>query len=105
MYGLVVLFTLRAGQEPAFDQLVGETLASIKEREPGTLVYAVHHVQGVPEARVFYELYEDQAAFEEHERQPHVRRFLAEREQYTTDVRVDRLSLVDGKGVPAAAQS
>ena len=105
MYGLAVLFTLRAGHEPAFDQLVAETLPSIKEREPGTLVYAVHRVEGGgPEARVFYELYEDRAAFEEHERQPHVRRFLAEREQHTVAVRVDRLSFVAGKGVPAVDQ-
>jgi quinol monooxygenase YgiN len=104
MYGLVVLFTLRPGHESVFDHLVAETLVSIEEREPGTLVYAVHRVEGVTEARVFYELYRDRAAFEEHERQPHVRRFLSEREQHTTDVRVDRLSLVAGKGVPAAGQ-
>jgi quinol monooxygenase YgiN len=105
MYGLVVLFTLRPGHESVFDQLTAEMLASIEEREPGTLVYAVHRVEGGGhEARIFYELYRDRAAFEEHERQPHVRRFLSEREQHTIHVRVDRLSLVAGKGVPAVDQ-
>jgi quinol monooxygenase YgiN len=104
MLGLTVLFTLLPGHEAAFDQLVAETLVSIKSQEPGTLVYAVHQVEGDPQGRVFYELYRDRAAFDEHERQPHVRRFLTERENHTTAVRVDFLDLVDGKGVPVGAR-
>jgi quinol monooxygenase YgiN len=99
MFGLVVLFTLRAGHETAFDELVVATLTGIKEREPGTLVYAVHQVADQPQARIFYELYADEDAFTEHERQPHVRAFLEARAAHTTDVRVDRLSLLDAKGV------
>jgi quinol monooxygenase YgiN len=105
VYGLTVLFTLRAGHETTFDQLVNETLASIQEREPGTLIYAVHSVEGSPADRVFYELYQDRAAFEEHERQPHVRHFLAERQQHLAAVRVEFLNLVAGKGVPVETQS
>jgi quinol monooxygenase YgiN len=104
MFGLVVLFTLRAGHETAFDDLVTRTLASIKAREPGTLIYAVHQVVGEPQARIFYELYADAAAFEAHERQPHVRAFLDERVEHTTDVRVERLDLLDAKGSPAVPQ-
>jgi len=51
---------------------------------------------------LFYELYRDQAAFDAHEQQPHVRRFLAEREQHLEGVAVDRLTLVDGKGISAS---
>jgi quinol monooxygenase YgiN len=100
MYGLTVLFSLHPGHGEAFDRLVAETLPDIKSHEPGTLVYAVHEVHDQPEARVFYELYRDRAAFEEHERQEHVRRFLAERRQHLADVRVEFLTLSDGKGVP-----
>ena len=87
-------FSLCPGGEAAFDRLVSEAVRLIGEREPGTLLYLVHEVAGVPAARVFYELYRDRAAFEEHESQGHVRRFLAEREQYLSQSpRVEFLSL------------
>lgn len=79
MHGLVVRFELVSGQEHAFDQLVAETLPLIERSEAKTLAYVVHRVESEPSVRLFYELYQDVAAFEEHERQPHVQRFLAER--------------------------
>jgi quinol monooxygenase YgiN len=42
---------------------------------------------------VFYELYRDRQAFEAHERQEHVRRFLKGREQYLAATRVDTSAL------------
>jgi quinol monooxygenase YgiN len=93
-FGLVVRFFLRPGSEAAFDGLVSATVPLIGEREPGTLMYVVHGVEGDPAARVFYELYRDREAFEQHESQEHVRRFLAEREQYLSQPpRVEFLSL------------
>ena len=82
MFALVVRFDLRSGVAAAFDDLVEETLALIRRREPGTLVYACHQVEGSPDSRVFYELYETRSAFEDHEAGEHVRRFLHERQQY-----------------------
>jgi quinol monooxygenase YgiN len=84
-FGLVVRFSLRPGSEAAFDRLVSETVPLIEDREPGTLMYVVHEVEGDSAARIFYELYRDRGAFEEHESQGHVRRFLAEREQYLSE--------------------
>jgi quinol monooxygenase YgiN len=81
-----------------FDRLVAETVPSIRQHEPGTVVYAVHSVEGKPLQRVFYELYRDREAFGAHEAQPHTRRFLAEREQYLASVDVDFLTLQAGKG-------
>ncbi len=102
MFGLVVRFNLMGGSGPAFDKLTDETVAEIRTAEPGTLVYACHEVEGDLEARVFYELYQDRAAFDAHEQQPHVRRFLAEREQYLAgSPRVEFLSLRGGAGVPS----
>src|SRR6266508_1107613 len=75
MFGLVVRFDLKDGSGEVFDALTSEAVALIKEAEPGTLVYACHAVDGAPESRVFYELYRDRDAFEDHERQEHVRRF------------------------------
>jgi quinol monooxygenase YgiN len=90
-FGLVVRFTLRPGAEAAFDALVARTLDGIREREPGTLVYAVHATPS-PSERVFYELYADRAAFDAHEAQPHTRVFLAEREQHLAGVEVTFLT-------------
>jgi quinol monooxygenase YgiN len=99
MFGLSVRFTCRDADSAArFDRLVAETVPEIRDHEPGTIVYAVHTVEGQPLQRIFYELYRDRAAFDAHEEQPHTRRFLAEREQYLAGREVDRLSLLMGKG-------
>jgi quinol monooxygenase YgiN len=99
MFGLSVRFTCRdMASAEAFDNLVAETVPRISQHEPGTLVYAVHAVEGKPLERIFYELYRDRAAFDAHERQPHTRRFLAAREQFLAAVEVDFLTLQAGKG-------
>ncbi|MFB7779874.1 putative quinol monooxygenase [Streptomyces bauhiniae] len=88
-FGLVVRFTLRdAKAAEGFDALVSETLEGIRAHEPGTLAYVVHTVADDANARLFYELYADREAFDEHERQEHTRRFLSERERYVADVDV-----------------
>ena len=88
---LVVNHVLRPGHEEAFDELALRTLESIKASEPGTLVYAVHTVPGEPLRRVFYELYRDRAAFEDHEQYPHMTIFLADRPQHIESVEVEFL--------------
>lgn len=100
MFGLVVRFSLREDHVEAFDALVQETLAGVRQKEPGTLIYACHEVDGDPNARVFYELYRDRDAFDKHEQQDHVRRFLAQRRQHlAAEPRVEFLELREGKGV------
>lgn len=102
MFGLVVRFDLKDGSGEVFDALTSEAVAAIRDAEPGTLVYACHAVEGDPEARVFYELYRDKEAFEEHEHQEHVRRFHEKKAQYLSgEPRVEFLSLQLGKGTPA----
>lgn len=96
-FGLFVRFTLRDGAGDDFDALMRETTAGIRAHEPGTLVYACHEVEGAPNERIFFELYADHDAFEEHERQPHTRRFLAERSKYVEKTDVDRLQPYAGK--------
>lgn len=99
-FGLVVRFTLYDDAGEGFDRLVRETVEQIRAHEPSTLVYTCHRVEGQPSQRIFYELYRDRAAFDEHERQEHVRRFLDAREQYVADTAVDFLTFETGKGVP-----
>jgi len=96
-FGLVVRFTLKPGQETAFDELVSQTLIGIRSDEPGTHVYASHTVEGAPGVRLFYELYADRAAFDEHERQPHVQDFLAARGEHVESYTVDFLDLIAAK--------
>jgi len=99
MFGLFVRFTCKdEASAQAYDRLVAETIEAIKTDEPGTLVYASHLVEGQPLQRIFYELYQDRAAFEAHEASPATRRYLAERDQYLVSTEVDWLTLQTGKG-------
>jgi quinol monooxygenase YgiN len=100
--GLVVRFILRPGNEEAFDDLVSTTVAAIDRHEPGTLLYVTHAVEDEPRTRIFYELYRDRAAFEAHERQEHVRHFLAERERLVESFTVDWLHPTARAGTPKA---
>jgi len=100
VFGLVVRFELKDDAAAAgFDALVADTAPKIESEEPGTLKYIVHSVDGAPLSRVFYELYRDRAAFEDHEQQPHVKRFLAAREQFLKSHRVEFFASASGKGL------
>lgn len=102
MFALAVRFNLSSDQHAAlFDELTAETVREVIASEPGTLVYVTHGVEGEPLARVFYEVYRDKAAFDEHEQQPHTRRFLELRDQYIDSFRVEFLSPTVAKGLPS----
>jgi quinol monooxygenase YgiN len=101
VFGLVVRFNLKTGTGEQFDALTRDVVAVIRQSEPGTLIYACHKVEGDADARIFYELYRDRAAFEDHERQEHVNRFHEKKEPYLAgEPRVEFLSLHVGKGTP-----
>ena len=100
MFGLMVRFTCKdEAAATAFDDLVAQTGEHIRANEPGTVIYTVHRVDGRPLERVFYELYRDKDAFEEHESKDYVRAFLSERDRYLSATEVDRLDFMSGKGV------
>ncbi|MFD6066620.1 MULTISPECIES: putative quinol monooxygenase [Amycolatopsis] len=101
MIALYVRFVLKdEAAAVGFDELVARTTPLIEAREPGTLQYVVHLVADAPLSRAFYEVYADQAAFSAHERQPHVKQFMAERQQYLASYQVDFLAPAGGKGLP-----
>ena len=92
MFGVVARFDLKDERcAEAFDRLAAETAMGVWEYEPGTLTYATFRVEGEPLARMFYELYRDRGAFDEHESQPHTKRFMAGRERYVAATRVEYL--------------
>lgn len=99
-FGLVVRFVVKDGAVDEFDRLVAETVRAIRENEPETLIYACHAVHAQPGQRIFYELYQDREAFDRHERQPHIERFLAERQKYLESTTVDFLTPQASKGIP-----
>ncbi|GGX71958.1 putative quinol monooxygenase [Streptomyces hiroshimensis] len=97
-FGLVVRFTLRSPEAAeGFDELASRTLEGIRRHEHGTVVYVNHRVPGEPHVRLFYELYEDRAAFDAHEQQPHTRNFLEAREKFVAKTEVTFLERLDGK--------
>jgi quinol monooxygenase YgiN len=105
MFALVVRFDLTPEGVGGFDRLVHETVPLIAAREPGTWVYATHSVEGEPLARVFYEVYANRVAFDAHEEQEHVKRFLGAREQYLAGpVRVEFVTPGVATGLPNGAR-
>ena len=93
MFALVVRFDCRDQAAAArFDELTAEVVQQITEKEPGTLLYATHSVEGEPLARVFYEVYRDRAAFRAHEVADHVLRFHARKDPLLVATRVEFLS-------------
>jgi quinol monooxygenase YgiN len=62
-----------------FDRLAEQAAEGVRTAEPDTLVYVLHVVPKAPMQRIIYEIYRDRAAFESHERQPHIQRFAADR--------------------------
>jgi quinol monooxygenase YgiN len=93
MFALVVRFDCRDETAATrFDELAAEVVRHIEVNEPGTLVYATHHVEGEALARVFYEVYRDREAFDTHEVADHVRRFHAQKAPLVVGTRVEYLS-------------
>ena len=93
MFALVVRFDLTdENAADRFDALVTELLPQIAAHEPGTLTYAVHTVHDAPLSRLFYEVYRDEDALAEHERQPHTAHFLEAKDALLAGSRVEYLT-------------
>jgi quinol monooxygenase YgiN len=93
LYGLISIYTLAQGAEEDFDALAERVVEEVRTGEPEALVYAVHSVPNAGMQRIFYEVYRDRMAFEDHQRQPHIRRFEAERDPYVLATNVIELGM------------
>ena len=100
--GIAVRFDVVDEEAAAqFDRLTAAVVERITAAEPGTLVYTTHRVRDEPLARVFHEIYADDAALQAHEDAEHVRRFHAEKEHLLAGPpRVEMLLPGPGKGGP-----
>jgi len=93
VFTLVVRFDLPdEAAVRAFDELTAAAVPLIHAHEAGTLVYETYAVEGEPLARVFYEVYRDRDAHDEHERQPHTAAFLTAVRALVSQIRVEYLS-------------
>ncbi len=77
--GRLSIYTLLDDKSAEFDQIAERAAEGVRSSEPDTLVYVIHVVPKAPMQRIIYEIYRDRAAFESHERQPHIQRFTADR--------------------------
>jgi quinol monooxygenase YgiN len=100
LYGQIAIYTLLDETADDFERLASEVVEQVKTREPGTLVYVMHGVPAAPMQRILYAVYRDEAAFDEHERQPYIRQFEEEREPFVLATNVIELGVKLGKFAP-----
>jgi quinol monooxygenase YgiN len=100
LYGLIAIYTLAEGAAPEFDALAERVVEDVRASEPDALVYAVHSVPNAAMQRIFYEVYRDRMAYEDHQRQPHIRRFEADRGAYVLATNVIELGMQQAKLSP-----
>jgi quinol monooxygenase YgiN len=74
-FGRLLIFTLHEDRVAEFDRLAERAAESVRTAEPDTLVYVYHTLPSLPMQRIIYEIYRDRAAFESHQRQPHIQQF------------------------------
>ncbi|GGK99362.1 hypothetical protein Sme01_60570 [Sphaerisporangium melleum] len=100
IYGLLTVFTLMDGAGEAFDRLAEETVEAVRRSEPDTLIFICHSVKSAPLQRIVYEIYRDEVAFTEHQRQAHMERFARERVAHVLAANVIELNVSAAKVVP-----
>jgi quinol monooxygenase YgiN len=83
-----------------FDRLAEQAAEEVRTREPDTLVYVIHLVPNAPMQRIFYEIYRDRVAFDSHENQPYMKRFVADRRACVLATNVIELRLKYAKVAP-----
>ena len=99
-YGRILIFTLLDDRVADFDRLAEQAAEEVRLGEPDTLVYVIHLVPNAPMQRIFYEIYRDRAAFDSHEAQPYMQRFVAERRSCVLATNVIELRLKYAKVAP-----
>jgi len=80
---LTVVATLRAAEGKADElaALLAEQAAVVLREEPGCLVYRAHRSTSDPALFLFYEAYQNEAAFDVHRKAPHSASYRARREK------------------------
>ncbi|GAA4057253.1 putative quinol monooxygenase [Nonomuraea soli] len=100
IFGMLTVFTLMDGSGDAFDRLADDTVEAVRRSEPDTLIYVCHGVKSAPLQRIIYELYRDEVAYADHQRQPHVVRFVNDRQAMVLATNVIELNVNAAKVMP-----
>jgi len=72
---VIAKLKVKPGSEAAFEGAAKEMIATVKSSEPGTLTYILHKNTKVPTEFTYYEVYQDQAAFDSHGKTDHMKAF------------------------------
>ena len=72
---LLAKLKVQPGKEAEFTTAAKEMIATVKAAEPGTLAYILHQNSKDPTEFIYYEAYQDQAAFDAHGKTDHMRAF------------------------------
>jgi quinol monooxygenase YgiN len=99
-HGMIAIYTLLEDKVADFDRIAEEAAEQVRANEPDTLVYVIHTVPKAPMQRIFYEVYRDRDAFERHEQQPYIKRFVTARRPYVLATNVIELRLKYAKVSP-----
>ena len=99
-HGLIAIYTLLEDKVADFDRAADEVAEQVRANEPDTLVYVIHTVPKAPMQRIFYEVYRDRAAYDRHEKQSYVKRFVTARRPYVLATNVIELRLKYAKVSP-----
>ncbi len=100
LYGQIAIYTLIDGQADEFDRLAQAVVEKVKALEPDTLAFIVHGVPSAPLQRILYEVYRDEAAFEEHGQQPYIQDFEEDRKPHVLATNVIELGVRQAKLTP-----
>jgi quinol monooxygenase YgiN len=104
-YGRLSIFTLLDDRAAEFDEVAERAAEAVRAMEPDTLVYVLHVVPKAPMQRIIYEIYRNRGAFEAHERQPHIRKFVADRADLVLATNIIDLRLKYAKVAPLGGSS
>ena len=62
----------KSGSEAQIEAAFKDMIGKVRANEPGTMAYVLHKSTQDPTTFVFYEVYQDQAAFDAHGKTPHM---------------------------------
>ena len=72
---VIAKLKVQPGKEAEFEAAAKQMIATVKESEPGTLSYVLHKNTKDATEFVYYEVYQDQAAFDAHGKTDHMKKF------------------------------
>jgi quinol monooxygenase YgiN len=98
MNTIIFRMRIKEGKEEAALEQLRKMASAVEANEPGALAYIAHRTLDDPNEVVFFELYEDDAAFKLHGETPHMAEMRASVPELfdLSQVKMERLDRVGG---------